>query len=64
LFDSFWLQPGDRVELIRDPEVVSKVTSIDFNSYPFYEYGTSTCEVLWDGETSTDTQWDNKLSKV
>lgn len=48
LFDNFWLQPGDRVELIREPG----------------EYGTTTCKVLWDDETEIDVQWDNKLTKV
>lgn len=64
LFDSFWLQVGDRVELTKDPGIKGTVISIDFFTTSFFEYGTTTCEVLWDGETSTDTQWDNKLSKV
>lgn len=64
LFDSFWLQPNDRVELTRDPGVEGTVVNIDFDSYPFYEYNTTTCEVLWDDETEVDVQWDNKLTKV
>ena len=64
LFDSFWLQVGDIVELTRDPGIKGTVISIDFNSRLFFKYRTTTCEVLWEGDTSTDTQWDNELSKV
>ena len=48
LFSEFWLQPGDRVEHIKDSGIKGTIIKIDFDSYPFYEYGVTTCEVQWD----------------
>lgn len=66
LFDTFCLQVGDKVELIKEPEEYGTVISIDFNSYPFYEYGVTTCEVQWEDNPKgqLDIQWTNKLVKV
>lgn len=66
LFDNFWLQVGDTVEHYRKRGIKGKVISIDFDSYPFYEYGTTTCEVLWkySEDGVADVQWDNKLVLV
>ena len=62
----FHLSIGDEVYHVNEQEegAQGKITHIDFDSYPFHEYGVTTCLVLWNGSTETDIQWTNKLVRV
>ncbi|MFN6572344.1 hypothetical protein [Dendronalium sp. ChiSLP03b] len=62
--NQFWLQIGDRVEHVKETGYPGTVTEIDFDCYPFFEYGVTTCIVVWDDASDPDIQWTNKLYKV
>lgn len=66
IFAQYWLQVGDRVELKREPGNIGTIKKIDFDSYPFWNYGETTCVIQWDDnqEGDLDIQWTNKLYKV
>lgn len=68
--NDFWLQKGDRVCHIKEPEISGTILEIDLDCYPLHEYGVTTARVRWDDDegeyplSEYDIQWTNKLMKI
>lgn len=59
LDDQYGFTQGDEVFLIKEPTMVGVVAQIDRN-LPHV----TTCKVIWNGDSTADVQWTDKLMKV